>query len=100
MRTPDLKTKEYSFSLSNPTDNGMIIAEKGMELYIKNKPDTCRSIGIRAINLTDNIKAVQTDMFENYLFLSKQESIEKSLSEINKRFGKNSVFRASLVGRL
>lgn len=97
IRTPDLKTKEYSASLNSPTDNGIILAKKGMELYIKNKPDTCRSVGIRAINLTDKIEAVQTDIFDNYMFSAKQENIERKLSEINDRFGKNSVLRASLL---
>ena len=102
VRTPDLKTREYSLSLDSPTDSGLILAKWGMELYIKNKPNTCRSVGIRAINLTNSLNFVQTDMFENFSLCSKQEEIERKLSEINNRFGKNSVLRASILlqGRL
>ncbi len=97
VRTPDLKTREYSASLASPTDSGLILAKTGMELYIKNKPDTCRSVGIRAINLTNSLDCVQTDMFENFSLCAKQEEIERKLSEINSRFGKNSVLRASIL---
>ena len=97
VRTPDLKTREYSVSLASPTDSGLILAKAGMELYIKNKPDTCRSVGIRAINLTKDLNCVQTDMFENFSLCAKHEEIERKLSEINRRFGKNSVLRASIL---
>lgn len=102
VRTPDLKTREYSIGLTSPSDSGIILAKTGMELYIKNKPDTCRSIGIRAINLTKNINGIQTDMFDNFSLCAREEKIERKLSEINSRFGKNSVLRASLLlkGRL
>lgn len=97
LRTPDLKVKEYSCKLESPTDSQIVIAKKGMELYLKTKPDTCRSVGIRAINLIEKIQAVQTNMFDENLYLQNQENIERSISEINKRFGKNSVTRASLL---
>jgi DNA polymerase-4 len=96
IRTPDLAFKEFSQKLNTPTNVGLIIAKAGMELFNNNKVLPLRSVGIRAINLKQNCGFVQQNMFgEDYA--EKQNEIENEMDEINKKFGKNSIKRASVM---
>ncbi len=96
IRTPDLAFKEFSQKLDTPTNVGLIIAKAGMELFNNNKVLPLRSVGIRAINLKQNCGFVQQNMFgEDYA--EKQNEIENEMDEINKKFGKNSIKRASVM---
>lgn len=95
-RTPDLISKEFSQKLDTPTNVGLIIAKAGMELFKNNKILPLRSVGIRVINLKQNCGFVQQNLFgENEA--EKQNEIENEMDEINKKFGKNSIKRASVM---
>ncbi len=95
-RTPDLISKEFSQKLDTPTNVGLIIAKAGMELFKNNKVLPLRSVGIRAINLKKDCGYVQQNLFSES-DAEKQNEIENEMDEINKKFGKNSIKRASVM---
>lgn len=94
-RTTSLKVQEFSHSLDSPTAISMIIAKKGMELFEKsyNWQLPLRSVGIRAIRLTDTLCGVQQDVFGEIEQNEKLEAIEDSLFSIRKKFGNDSIVR-------
>ncbi len=66
------------------------------ELWLEGYP--IRLISITALSLTEDNKGIQMSLFDNKISKSKtDESIEKTLDLINKKFGKNSIYLASLM---
>ena len=94
-RDSALKVKEYAHATEMPVNAALLIAKCGMELFDKSYEWhlPLRSVGIRAINLTDDGFAVQEDLFGHTAQNEKIEKIEDSLFSVRTRFGKNSVKR-------
>ena len=94
-RTVTLKVQEFSCSLDYPTALSMTLAKKGMELFEKsyNWQLPLRSVGIRAIRLTDSGVGIQQDMFGTVEESAKLEKIEDQLFSIREKFGKDSIVR-------
>lgn len=94
-RTTTLKVQEFSHSLDSPTAISMVLAKKGMELFEKsyNWQLPLRSVGIRAIRLTDSLCGIQQDIFGETEQNEKLEAIENSLFSIRKKFGNDSIVR-------
>lgn len=99
IRTSTLKVKEFSHTFSDTTNNSLILAQRGFELFCKNYAfgEPLRSVGIRAINIKDTNTAVQQDLFGNADKKKEIEEIEDSIYILREKFGKSSIKRASTV---
>lgn len=99
IRTCDLETSEFQAPLSHPTAITKLIAESGIDLFLKNydwkKP--LRLVGIRAINLQPACSQYQFCMFDNYHHEIKLEKIDNSIDSLRQRFGSDIICRASLL---
>ncbi len=94
-RNSELKVREFSHALTTPTDISIVIAEEGMKLFKENYywDLPLRSVGLRAINLRQDVTAVQQDLFSNTEDLEKLEKIEDSIHSIRKKYGDTSIKR-------
>lgn len=100
IRDNTLFTVQYQCPLPYTTANCRIIIETAMELFEKNYKwkYPIRSVTIRAINLVNENLPVQTDMFRDYRKVQRDESLDKTVYKIRKRFGNNSLTFANLMG--
>lgn len=98
-RTTTLLVKEFSHTLSKPTNISIQIAKTGMELFKQNYPWSIplRSVGLRVTNLKDNSFAEQLDLFQNDSTDNKDEIIENSLNTVRQKFGNKSIKRATVI---
>lgn len=94
-RTKDLVVKEYEAALDRPTSVSGILAEKGLELLKKHGGITTplRSIGIRAIRLTEDCE-FQQGIFDDIKAIERLKTTDEELFSIREKFGNDSIFRA------
>lgn len=97
-RTVSLKVKEFSKSFSGGINSALLIAKKGMQLFDENYhfEQPLRSVGIRAIRLTDEL-AVQQDLFGVAVNDEREEHIEDSIQTVRDRFGCDSIKRGRII---
>ncbi|MGN6530283.1 MAG: DNA polymerase IV [Ginsengibacter sp.] len=91
LRYPDFETTSRQASIHyTSADDEIIPVAKALfhKLYKKGKP--VRLLGVRLSNFSDD--AVQANLFHDS---ERKNSLYKSLDEVKKRFGRNSVNRAS-----
>lgn len=98
-RTTSLLVKEFSQTLTNPTNISIQIAKKGLEIFRQNYlwPMPLRSVGLRVTNLKDKSFGEQLDLFGDDTEQKKDELIENSLNTVRKRFGNKSIKRATVI---
>ena len=84
-------------TLDNPTDNTKEILKAAYEVFDNNyRDDEIRLIGVRLANLTKE-RSEQIDLFSiNDIEKDTKDSIQKTIDEINNKFGKSLVKPASL----
>jgi DNA polymerase-4 len=97
VRDTDLKTNEYAVRIDSGTQTGITLARVAMKLFEQYGVLPCRSVGLRAIKLKEGDANVQLDMFGSFDDEDKLLKIERNISEICARFGKNAVVRGSLL---
>ncbi len=99
IRTNDLITREFQGPLHAPTQSSVAMAKKCMELMKSNFGFSAplRSVGLRAINLTDSNSAYQTDIFFDAQTAVREEHIEDEIFAIRDRFGHDSIIRGATV---
>lgn len=93
-----LETKEYQTPLKKPSVSAYDIAAHAFALF-KNKytwKRNVRSVTVRVIKLCDKDANCQLDFFEKDNI--KREKAEDAAYEIEKRFGRNALTYASLMG--
>ncbi len=97
IRTSALAVKEFSHSFSEPTNNSLIFARHGFELFCRcySFGEPLRSIGLRAINIKDSKTAVQQDLFGESDQSEKLEKIEDSIFKLRERFGFDQIKRGT-----
>lgn len=86
-----------TIKLNNPTDNSEEIINTCYLLfdkYYNNSP--IRRVGISCGGLTDK-KLIQLDIFSNYEEEEKDYKKNKAIDNITRKFGKNSILRASAL---
>ena len=95
IRTASLNVKEFSLTYPTPTDCAITLAKRGFELFKKNYSfaEPLRSVGLRAISLKSEVIAGQIDMFGDAEQDIKTETVDKSIYEVRKKFGKDSLKR-------
>lgn len=99
IRTRELITREFQGPLSVPTQSSITMAKKCMELINSNfgYSEPLRSVGLRAVNLTDSGSAYQTDIFFDLETEQKREQIENEVFTIRDKFGHDSIIRGTTV---
>ena len=98
-RNTDLTVHEFSHALPQPTDISIKIAEFGMKIFRENYywDLPLRSVGLRAINLKDELVGIQQDLFTDSALEEKTEKIEDSIYSIREKYGKNSIKRGRTI---
>lgn len=96
-RDTNLKTKEYSHTLSNPLNTSILLAREAMKIFEKNYfwDLPLRSVGFRVTNLKGDNVAFQADLFGEQTEDEKQEIIENSIFNVRKKFGNESLKRGT-----
>ena len=96
--TNNFESKEYRAQLQFPTDTSMTIAKTAMAIFNKNKCLTTpiRALGVRALNLKENIDVKQLSLFETQN-TDIEEKIEENILNIRNKFGKNALKRAICI---
>lgn len=96
-RDVNLKTKEYSHTLTNPLNTSILLAREAMKIFEKNYnwAIPLRSVGFRVTNLKGENVAFQTDLFGEQNDDQKQEIIENSIINVRKKFGTDSLKRGT-----
>lgn len=90
--------KSYSAQtkLNNPTNNTKEIYKAVIEVFDKNyKKDPIRLIGVRLADLSDN-KDKQLSLFDEEVQEEADTEIQKTIDDINQKFGKSLITPASL----
>ena len=102
IRCSDLCFRQFQCQLETPSQNATEIAKTGFSLlrekYIWNGP--IRAVTIRAINLRPKNQNVQLDLFDDAAKRERLERLDATIDEIKRRFGKHSIFPATLMGDL
>ena len=96
-RNSNLKTKEYSHTLSNPLNTSILLAREAMRIFEKKYfwDLPLRSVGFRVTNLKGDNVAFQTDIFGEQNGDEKQEIIENSILNVRKKYGNESLKRGT-----
>lgn len=94
-RDKNLKTKEYSHTMTNPLNTSILLAREAMKIFEKNYnwDLPLRSVGFRVTNLKGDNVAFQTDIFGENNNDERAEKIENSILNVRKKFGNNSLKR-------
>ncbi|MDO4608708.1 MAG: DNA polymerase IV [Clostridia bacterium] len=97
-RDTALKTKEYSYTMPCPLNTSILIAREAMKLFRKsyNWQLPLRSVGFRVTNLKSDNVAFQQDLFGTDDQNHRQEIIEDSILNVRKKFGTDSLTRATI----
>lgn len=98
VRDTNLKTKEYSHTLTNPLNTSILLAREAMKIFEANYSWALplRSVGFRVTNLKGDNVAFQTNIFDEQNDEQKQEIIENSILNVRKKFGEGSLKRGRI----
>ncbi|NLC72228.1 MAG: DNA polymerase IV [Ruminococcaceae bacterium] len=93
LRDNELHFHEYQTKLPYPTQSWHELTDEAMQLLINRykweKP--VRAVTIRAINLISEKLPQQSDIFENQILREKTETLERTIDDIQRRFGEQSI---------
>lgn len=99
IRTCDLDTHSFSFSLDKSVQSSDMIAKVATELLGKNYDFTrpLRSIGVRIEKLEPYKPQFQLSFLEDRMSILKHDTLERSVDKIREKHGGGAVVRASLM---
>lgn len=99
VRDNDLYSREFQCKLSYPTQSWKEMVDRAMELFAARytwyKP--IRAVSIRAINLIGEKLPYQLDLFGEYEQHQRVEALERTVDDLHRRFGDESIFIASTM---
>jgi len=98
IRDSSLFVKQFQGGMLYSTVAPIEIAKCAYDIFLKNYVwnKNIRSVTVRAINLVSQNEPCQLTLFED--MSQKQERVFKTIEDIRSRYGKNSVYAASLMG--
>lgn len=98
VRDSSLDSHVFQAPLSMPGQSSIRLARLAMEIFKENyrRELPVRALGIRAINLENEGRSFQLDVFSDYKDYIKKENLDQTLYKIRKKHGKFSVSFASL----
>lgn len=99
VRDNALFTKEHQCKLPYPTQSAKELAEQGMLLFCERYAwkNPIRSVTIRAINLISDKAPFQADLFGDHMEREWQDTLERTVEDIRRRFGEDSICIASTM---
>lgn len=99
IRDHSLQTTEFMTGLNYPLQTSSKLADEGIKLLRKNFnfESPLRSVGIRAINLSDCSYECQLSFFNDSMKIIKQNDLERSVDKIREKYGDGAIVRASLL---
>lgn len=97
-RDTNLKTKEYSHTLTAPLNTSILLAREAIKIFENNYnwDLPLRSVGFRVTNLKGDNVAFQQDIFGEQTLDERQEIIENSILNVRKKFGIDSLKRGTI----
>lgn len=102
VRENELGGMGHQMQLAYPSQSPMELAQAGRMLFEQwyhwNRP--VRAVCVTAINLVPEDRPVQLDLFGDETARIKRQKLETCVDEIRSRFGKRSIYAASLMGDL
>lgn len=98
----DLAYRQYQAPLEAATQSPLEIAQLARQLFEQNYDwhTYVRAVTVRAINLMPKASPLQLSIFGDQERLDKQQRLDDAVEEIRRRFGKNAVIPAALMGDL
>lgn len=100
IRSNDLCFRQYQGQLEAPSQNAGEIANMAFSILRQKHTWSVpiRAVTVRAINLRPKARNVQLDLFNDAQKRERMERLDKAMDEIKRRFGKQSIFPAALMG--
>ncbi|MBQ9913382.1 MAG: DNA polymerase IV [Clostridia bacterium] len=94
-----LVTRQFQCDLPYLTQSATEIAEAAVRLFSDNYNWNydVRAVSVRAINLKDENAPEQLSLYTDYKKHEKRQKIDKTVMELRRRFGDNSVFNCCLL---
>ena len=94
-----LFTRQFQSPLPLPTQSAMELARAAFELFCRQyhweKP--VRAVSVRAFRLQAENMPAQTDLFTDFSRHSRQAQLDETVLAIRRRYGRDSIFNASLL---
>lgn len=99
VKNNQLCSQQFQCKLETPTQSAGAIAEGCFQLFKKNYPwhYPVRAVTVRAIYLEEDTIPIQQSLFVDSVKLEKREKIDRTIEDRRRRFGKNSIYPASLL---
>ena len=100
VKDESLRSVDFTTRLSRPTRSHRLIFEGVMTLFRENYiwRESVRALTVRTFELQSDTEPIVLDFFTDAVKEEKYERKEACADSIRSRFGKNSVFPASLIG--
>lgn len=98
VRNSQLQSFTYQSRINMASQSSITLVENAIKIFDNNYKWSfpVRAVGIRAIYLRNEGGGLQVDIFSNYKKLKKNEDIDKTIYNIRKKYGKDSVTFAAL----
>ena len=102
IRSNDLGFRQYQAPLTLATQSPSVIAHKAIQIFRDNYRwiMPVRAVTVRAINLRPKNEPEQIDLFTDMRQLERLDRLDDCIEDIRRRFGKQAVFQACLLGDL
>jgi DNA polymerase-4 len=100
VKTKDLSVREFQSPIGFLTNSEKLIADAAGEIFRKNFsfPQPVRAVTVRAINLKSSSLPFQTDLFFSYKKIETNERVTAAVDSLRRRFGREAVKAASVMG--
>ena len=99
VRDSSLAHREYQCKLDYPTQSYTIIAKAGFDLFCRRHTwsHNIRSLTISAIDLVEADSPIQLDVWSDYTKHTRRLNLERTVEDIRRRFGAQSINFAALT---
>ncbi len=101
LRDNQLLSFERQMTLDKPTCLATELHHAAMQLFqrhycLQTQPPL-RSVGVRATNLVPASASVQLDLFDDEIARIREETLERTVDQIRRRYGHHSILRGNLM---
>lgn len=97
VRDSHLATRQYQCALEIPTADALELAQTGGRLLQKWTGGAVRALTITAIELCEESRAQQLTLFDDSARRGRRERLNRTLDELEGRFGRRAVYPSSLL---
>ncbi len=97
VRDSHLATRQFQRALEIPTADALELAQAGGQLLKKWTGGAVRALTITAIDLCEESRAQQLTLFDDSARRDRRERLNRTLDELESRFGRRAVYPSSLL---